>query len=63
MSSFDADSNLPLIQPQKKTTQVNLWMAAFVALFLLVTAAVIVRLATTHARDEVHPQPTDAVRP
>jgi hypothetical protein len=39
--SFDTDSNLPLIDPHKKTTQVNLWMGAGVAVFVAVAIAII----------------------
>jgi hypothetical protein len=39
--SFDADSNLPLVNPHKKTTQVNFWIGGGVLLFVVVSVSVI----------------------
>ncbi|WP_414664346.1 hypothetical protein [Horticoccus sp. 23ND18S-11] len=37
---FDQDSDLPIIQPQKRTTQVNVAMVALILIFFFATAAV-----------------------
>jgi len=42
--SFDKDSNLPLINPQKRTTKVNFAIVIAVVIFLAICAGVIVWL-------------------
>jgi len=37
---FDQDSDLPIIQPQKRTTKVNFAMVASILIFFFATAAV-----------------------
>ena len=55
---FDENSaGQPLVNVHKKTTQVNLWMAAGVALFLLISAGLIMWLGNRHGPDERHNVP------
>ncbi|HKB90117.1 MAG TPA: hypothetical protein VKC60_06325 [Opitutaceae bacterium] len=42
---FDKDSNLPVVNPTKKTTQVNLYMAVAIVVFFVLTAYVIWRVS------------------
>jgi len=52
---FDANSaGQPIVNVHKKTTQVNLWMVAGVALFFIIGAAVLFWLSNRHGPDE-HP--------
>jgi len=60
--SFDAETNLPILQPKKKTTQVNIWMAVFVALFFVAMAVAIFRLAERNPNDANHRQPAGTER-
>ncbi len=39
---FDKDSNLPLVNPQKRTTKVNFGIVVGIVIFLLGTAGVVI---------------------
>lgn len=43
--AFDQSSNLPLIQPKKRTTKVNFGIVAGVLIFLAITISVVVWFA------------------
>lgn len=57
---FDKDSSLPLIDPQKKTTKVNLLMVLAVIVFLLGSAGVVIWLSQSrHSVPSQGPTPTN----
>lgn len=41
---FDKDSDQPIVNPRKKTTQFNIWMAISIVIFLLIMGLVVYRL-------------------
>lgn len=51
---FDEGSNQPILQPRKKSTEVNLWIAASVIVFLLI--GIFYYAYTEHHRREVQMQ-------
>ena len=61
--SFDQNNPAPAMQPAKKTTQVNIWMAVAVVVFLVLGAIAVVwyhhhAAETTNAVDQqVNPTP------
>ncbi len=46
--AFDRDSDLPVLQPHKKTTQVNIWMVVGVIVFLILGAVAVVQYGLHH---------------
>lgn len=53
---FDQNSaGQPLVNVHKKTTQVNLWMAAGVAAFFAICAIVILAFSNRHGPDDPNP--------
>jgi hypothetical protein len=45
---FDKNDSRPIIQPSKKTTQVNLVMVGMVLIFLLLGAGTIIWMSMSH---------------
>lgn len=41
---FDKDQPGPLVEPEKRTTKVNIWMALAILLFFLIAGLVVFRL-------------------
>lgn len=40
--AFDAQSDLPLVNVHKRSTQVNLWMAIWVTIFFIISVGLVV---------------------
>lgn len=54
--SIDKDSNgLPEVNVHKRTTKVNLWMVAWIAIFLVLMAAVAVWFSRSNPRSAPPP--------
>jgi hypothetical protein len=61
---FDANSEgQPLVNVHKKTTQVNLWMVVGVAVFFIITAAVVIGLRNYHGPDDPPVPPEQQAQP
>lgn len=58
---FDKDSTLPLVNPHKKTTKVNLVMVLAVVVFLLCSAGVVIWLS--HSRPSIPSQGPSSPNP
>jgi hypothetical protein len=53
---FDQNSDKPILQPQKRTTKVNFWLAGLVVVFLLIGLGYYLWTAAHPAETQRHVQ-------